>query len=129
MPLAGCNCPASEESAEYCRDTGADLESHGSRPVTRDLTQGTAWVISMTRSHAAQFRSRFGAGYSGSSGVLGAPGIHLGGIVHSPEVEEVPDPYGGSAANYRVVCDQIRHLLDGWESCFSELAQMKDESR
>jgi len=126
---ASVGLPASTPSAAYGLATGAPLEEHRSRPVSPEVARNAAWVIGMTRSHAALFRSRFGAGYPGMIGVLGAPGVDLGRMAHSPEVEEVPDPYGGSDEKYRVVCEQIRTLVGRWEPWFRELAERKDELR
>lgn len=118
--------PASPESAAYAQATGADLVEHRSQPVSAEILQGTSWVIGMTRSHAALFRNRFDSRYSGGIGVLGAPGVDLGPGNPSPNVEEVPDPYGGSPETYHQVCDQIRRLLAGWEPFFKELAHRKE---
>lgn len=112
--------PASLESAAYGRITGADLEGHCSRPVSAGILTDTSWVIGMTRSHAAIFRSRFGEGYSGGIGVLGAPGVDLNRRAHSTDAEEVADPYAGSVDMYQRVCEQIRHLLEGWEPYFKD---------
>ncbi len=118
--------PASSDSAAYGRATGAGLDDHCSRPVSEDILTDTFWVIGMTRSHAAIFRSRFGSGYSGGIGVLGAPGVDLNRRTHSAEAEEVSDPYGGSVETYQAVCDQIRRLLAGWELYFKDPAARKE---
>ncbi len=118
--------PASPESAAYGKDTGADLDSHCSRPVSAGILSDTSWVIGMTRSHAAIFRSRFGEGFPGGIGVLGAAGVDLNRRTHSMEAEEVADPYGGSVDNYQTVCEQIRRLLAGWEPYFMDPAARKE---
>jgi len=123
---ARCGLPASLESAAYAKAIGADLEGHRSQPVSADLLRGAFWVICMTRSHAALFRNRFASHHCGGIGVLGAPGVDLGPLDHSPETEEVPDPYGGSPDTYHKVCDLIRRLLAGWEPFFKELADRKE---
>lgn len=114
--------PASPESAAYAAATGASLADHRSRQVSVDDLPAVGWMIGMTRGHAALFRSRFASGYRGSIGVLGAPGVDLGLLTHSPDVEEVPDPYGGAPSTYRQVCGQIRRLLSAWETVFNELS-------
>jgi len=118
--------PASSESVAYGKATGADLDEHCSRPVSAGILTDTFWVIGMTRSHAAIFRSRFGPGFPGGIGVLGAAGVDLNRRTHSAEAEEVSDPYGGSVENYQVVCDQIRRLLIGWELYFKDPAARKE---
>ncbi len=117
---------ASLESAAYGKDTGADLGEHCSRPVSVGILTDTSWVIGMTRSHAAIFRSRFGEGFPGGIGVLGAPGVDLNRRAHSVEAEEVSDPYGGSVETYQTVCEQIRRLLVGWEPYFKDPAARKE---
>lgn len=112
--------PASLESRAYGRRTGVPLDDHCSRPVSAEILSGTSWVIGMTRSHAAIFRSRFGGGYHRGIGLLGAPGVDLNLRAHSTDVEEVADPYGGSADTYHTVCEQIRRLLTGWEPYFRD---------
>ncbi len=118
--------PASADSVAYGKATGAGLDGHCSRPVSAGILSETLWVIGMTRSHAAIFRSRFGGGFSGGIGVLGAPGVDLNRCTYSTEVEEVADPYGGSVETYHAVCEQIRRLLAGWEPYFKDPAARKE---
>lgn len=114
--------PASLSSAEYAAGRGLSLAGHSSRPVTRTILADTAWFIGMTRSHAAIFRSRFGAVYGGAIGILGAPGFDLAARRESPEVEEVDDPYGLSRQQYFRCGDQITRLLSGWRDVFGAAA-------
>lgn len=118
--------PASRESAAWVESAGLSLAGHCSRPVSPDVLADTAWVIGMTRSHAAIFKSRFGRVYHGSIGVLGAACVDLGLLDHSPDAEEVADPYGGTADEYDFACRQIASLLAGWEPCFRGLAVRKE---
>lgn len=115
--LAGL--PASRSSVAYAAQLGLSLADHRSQPVTPALLADTAWVIGMTRSHAAIFRSRCGVAYAGAVGVLGAPGVDLARVRHSPSVEEVDDPYGQSPAVYTACGDQIDRLLNGWADTFT----------
>ena len=123
---AGSGLPASSHSAVYALETGTSLVDHRSRRITPEILDNTAWVIGMTRSHAALFRSRFGMIYDGGIGILGAPGVDLARRAHSPSCEEVSDPFGGSAAVYQLACEQIRRLLEDWEPVFREIADRKD---
>ncbi len=123
---ARAGLPASSESQAYGRATGASVEGHCSRPVSAASLADMAWVIGMTRSHAAIFRSRYAGGYHGRVGLLGAPGMDLNRRVCLPDVEEVSDPYGGGAKTYQEVCEQIRRLLAGWEPYFKDPAAWKD---
>ncbi len=106
--------PASDGSLKVARDAGLDLSGHRSQPVAADILADTQWVIGMTRSHAAIFRSRFAGYYSGPIAVLGAPGIDLSQGTSSPDCPEVDDPYAGDQAFYEAVGKQIRQLVQQW---------------
>jgi protein-tyrosine-phosphatase len=112
---------ASSGSCRFVEELGLSLAGHGSRPVALDELAETAWVIGMTRSHAAIFRSRFRAHYRGRIGALGAPGLDLGAMAHSPVLDEVDDPYGHSDATYTATGVKIRTLLESWRPFFEEL--------
>ena len=114
------------KTAEWVEADGLSLAGHCSRPVSTDILDDVSWVIGMTRSHAAIFKSRFGDAFQGNLGVLGGSCVDLGRVKHSPESEEVSDPYGGSAADYDIVCKQIVRLLADWEPCFRGLAVRKE---
>lgn len=113
--------PASRASVQYVADHMASLVGHRSQPVTAALMADTAWVIGMTRSHAAIFRSRYGRHFQGAVGILGLPGFDLARDRHSPEAEEVNDPYGMAYEHYAACGDQISRLLDGWQMTFTQL--------
>lgn len=115
----GGKLPASAGSLMVAQSHGLSLMAHTSCPVTADLLEGTTWVIGMTRSHAAIFRSRFKGYHKGAVGVLGAPGIDLSQMTASPQCEEINDPYGDSDAAYIAAGEQIRRLVQGWEAEFS----------
>jgi protein-tyrosine-phosphatase len=114
---------ASTESARFVQQMGLSLEGHVSRPVTADELARTAWVIGMTRSHAAIFRNRARGIYTGAVGVLGGPGLDLSRLDHSPEVEEVDDPYGQSQACYDDCGRQIHRLLQDWRPTLESLSE------
>jgi len=110
--------PVSAGSLLVASRHGLDLGNHRSKPVSLDLLQDAAWVIGMTRSHAAIFRSRFRGHHQARIGVLGAPGVDLTGQKASPPCEEVDDPYGQSDHIYTAVGDQILRLVQGWGPVF-----------
>ena len=111
--------PASESSLQVAREHGLDLDNFWSRPVSHDLLQDTCWVIGMTRSHAAIFRSRFRGCHEASVGVLGAPGVDLSAVKASPPCEEIDDPYGDSFETYQRAGQQIKGLLQQWAATFA----------
>lgn len=117
---------ASEGSCAYVAGRGLSLTGHQSQPVTAGMLGGAAWVIGMTRSHAAIFNSRRGRIFKGRVGVLGAPGVDLSEPGFSPAAEEVADPYGMPDEAYRQTGDQICRLLEGWEPVFRAMARAKD---
>ena len=121
--------PASLESAAWAEASGMSMAGHCSQPVSTGILTDTLWVIGMTRSHAAIFKSRFREVYQGSIGVLGAACVDLALRDHSPDAEEVSDPYGGTAEEYGLVCEQITRLLADWEPCFRGLAVRKELKR
>ncbi len=114
--------PASGSSTQYATSRGLSLADHRSQPVSADLLASTAWVIGMSRSHAAIFRSRYRGAYKGHVGILGAPGLDLASGGPSPAVEEVNDPYGLPSENYFACGDQIHRLLPGWAPIFKALS-------
>lgn len=124
-PLEGC--PASQGSVEYVEERGLSLDNHVSRAVDPVELKTTAWVIGMTRSHAAIFKSRFGKVYSGRIGVLGAPGLDLARETHCPDLEEVDDPYGMSRDRYFETGRQIERLLETWKPEFTRLSEMESK--
>ncbi len=106
--------PASDGSFQVAAEHGLSLEKFHSRPLTLDLLANTQWVIGMTRSHAAIFRSRFSGYHEAAVGVLGAAGVDLSLLPSSPPCEEVDDPYGESFDSYRAAGNQIRRLVLQW---------------
>ncbi len=120
LQVAG-ESPASEGSCRVAITYGLDLSGHLSRPVSRAMLLDMEWVIGMTRSHAAIFRSRFQDQYEGKIGILGQPGLDLTGVEHSVPCEEVGDPYQGGEDEYAAVGEQIRRLVQQWVPVFGTL--------
>lgn len=111
---AATDQPASDEARAVAAEMGADLSGHRSRPVDARLLAETDWVIGMTRSHAAIFRSRYGGHFRGRIGILGEPGVDLARCETPATAEEVADPFGAELENYRAVGGQIDRLLTIW---------------
>ena len=112
---------ASRGSSLFVSEQGLSLAGHASRPVALEELADTAWVIGMTRSHAAIFKSRYRGHYRGRIGVLGAPGLDLAELAHSPVVDEVDDPYGHSDVTYAATGRKIQNLLESWRPTFEKL--------
>ena len=113
--------PASTFSVQYAAAQDASLVDHRSQPITPDLLAPTSWVIGMTRSHAAIFRSRYGGVFTGAVGILAAAGVDLTRQTYSPDSEEVDDPYGMTEQRYAACGDQIHRLLLEWRPTFTNL--------
>ncbi len=111
--------PASLGSQEFAREHGSDLSEHSSRAVSLDLLAQVDWVIGMTRTHVALFKSRFGEFYDGKIGLLGLPVEDLTQAHGTPSAEEVNDPFGGAPEAYGAMGRQIVRLLAGWEEVFT----------
>jgi protein-tyrosine-phosphatase len=117
--------PASRLAAAWAAGRGLDLGDHASQAVGAGLLADAAWVIGMTRSHAAIFRSRWGRVYAGAIGVLGAPGVDLARRTHTPDdTVEVDDPFGQDQAAYVACGGLIDRLLDGWAATFGALTRL-----
>ena len=112
---------ASQSSAEFVATFGLSLADHASRGFLPEELVQCDWVIGMTRSHAAQFKARFGPLYGGKIGVLGAPGFDLARQPFSPSMEEVGDPFGRPRDRYFETGQQIQRLLGGWRETFEQL--------
>lgn len=111
--------PAAEGSQVVARAAGLDLSGHLSRPVTAGLGPDVLWVIGMTRSQAALFKSRFGQVYDGKIGILGAPGCDVSRTRFSPDCPEVADPYGQGPEVYARMGRQIQELVQRWFPVFT----------
>lgn len=119
----------SSGSVAWASRRGLDLAGHRSRQVTAARLAGVAWVIGMTRGHAALFRSRMPSDFPGKVGYLGALGFDMAGGAPSPEGDEVEDPYGGSQEDYDAACGKIQRLIEGWAPVFAGLSQAQQGDR
>ena len=111
--------PASPGSQEIAREYGADLSEHSSRALSHELLVPVDWVIGMTRSHVALFKSRFAGLYDGKIGLLGVPAEDLAWAHGTPSSEEVADPFGGTPMAYGAMGRQVSRLLTGWAEVFA----------
>jgi protein-tyrosine phosphatase len=91
--------PASRHAVDVMADSGADLGSHESQPLTESLVRQADIILTMTASHRAALLAQF---------------PEAGGRVAllSPDRRDVIDPIGGSLETYRACASQIReHLI------------------
>lgn len=106
---AGRGEPAAREAVAVAADLGADLTGHASRPASADLLAQADCLVTMTRSHLAALRERFGP-------LPLRPRLLCG-------ADDLPDPIGGDEAVYRACAQTILAHLDGL------LAELAPEER
>jgi protein-tyrosine phosphatase len=96
--------PAARPAVEVAAEMRADLAAHRSRPVNPELLAGATDVVAMTAGHVAMLAARFPH--------LGPPAVLLGGA------DDLPDPIGGDADEYRacarVIAGNLDRLITGW---------------
>lgn len=88
------NAPASRFAIEAVRELGCDLENHRAKPLTQALLKQADLVVCMSPGHAAVARQL----------APQANVVLLG--------DGVPDPYGGSLADYRQTAKAIIAALE-----------------
>ena len=96
--------PASDLAVRVAAEAGLDLHTHRARAVTRDMVEGAALVLAMTRAHAEALRRLAPAA---------APRVHeLCDYAEVAAPGGVADPVGGDLAAYRGCLQEIRHLVE-----------------
>ncbi|MBK7771806.1 MAG: hypothetical protein IPI48_15140 [bacterium] len=123
--------PASAEACAIARERGLDLEGHRSAPVDARAVADAAWVIGMTRMHAAVLRARLSPQWPGRVGLLGAPGLDwrtsdvsstAPGLTEQDIADpDIADPWRQDLATYRRTGEQIDAGLAAWAEVFREL--------
>jgi protein-tyrosine-phosphatase len=121
--------PASAGALEVARERGLDLSGHRSAPLDAAATDGAAWLIGLTRAHAALLRARLSAEWPGRVGLLGLPGRDWrAGATPATDVSggagadpDVADPWRQDLEAYRRTADHIDRLLAEWADVFCEL--------
>ncbi|MCX7819032.1 MAG: hypothetical protein N2652_07500 [Kiritimatiellae bacterium] len=96
--------PPSSASIEVMRELGVDISGHRTRPLTAELVERAAWIITMTGAQAAEITERF-------PGVTGR--VRRLGSFRVGDAGDIPDPLGGPVESYRQVRDEIdRCVMD-----------------
>lgn len=115
--MTGSGSPAAEHARRLAAERGLDLGSHRSSVLTPDLLAMSDLVLGMTGRHVDALRPAMpGADIHLVTAFL--PGDH-------PLADaEIPDPFGGSPADYAATWDRleiaIEALLDRLEAGASE---------
>lgn len=138
--------PASVEARAVARERGLDLEAHRSAPVDAAAVAQAAWLIGLTRVHAALLLHRVSARWPGRIGLLGAPGrdwrrdgplvvakgsgepaIADPGLADPDFADpDVADPWRQDLDAYRRTGERIDRCLASWAEVFCELCLRKD---
>lgn len=121
--------PASAGALEVARERGLDLSGHHSAPLDATVTSGAAWLIGLTRAHAALLRARLSPAWPGRVGLLGEPGRDWRAEgASATDVSggdgadaDVADPWRQDLDTYRRTADHIDRLLAAWADVFREL--------
>lgn len=119
--------PASDAARAAAGERDLELADHRARTVEDALLAQADWLIGMTRSHAAQLKTRLCTDFSDEGsrpriGLLGCANQDLSGCP-VPMAEEVADPFGEPLDAYRTTIEQCTRLLRPWEATFSGQAK------
>jgi protein-tyrosine-phosphatase len=133
--------PASAGARAIARERGLDLDGHRSAPLDAAAVADAAWLIGLTRVHAALLHHRVSAEWPGRVGLLGAPGRDWrrdGPLVVTPgggnaelvdpdnDGPDIADPWRGDLETYRRTSDRIDRRLALWAEVFCGLRSRKD---
>jgi protein-tyrosine phosphatase len=99
--------PATLEAIEIARSMGADLGSHRSRPVMRDLVFQADYLVAMTQGHVQSLVSRF-------------PYEARNAQLLCPEGHDIPDPIGYDMPVYLDCAKLLKKLLEPWVNKWCE---------
>jgi len=91
--------PATPHALSVAAEVGVDLGAHRARSVIAEIVEGADRVYVMTRAQGE------GLAYLGSD-VAGRVALL------DPSGEEIPDPYGGDLAAYRLARDHIAAAIE-----------------
>ena len=98
--FAGAGAPVSENSVRALAQQDIDISQHLSRPVTLAAIAALDRVYALTRSHLDALRAALPPGADRHCDLL------------DPEGRDVPDPIGGSLADYEETRDRIRAAIE-----------------
>ncbi len=133
--------PASVEARTVARERGLDLDAHRSAPVDAAAVAEAAWLIGLTRTHAALLLHRVSAEWPGRIGLLGAPGRDWrrdgpleatpgsgDGVIAHPDIADpdIADPWRQDLETYRRTADRIDRWLAAWADVFARIRSRED---
>ena len=119
--FTGNGMVASQPAIEVLREQAIDLTPHRSRVVTKDLIDAATLIVVMTASHAAELKRRFPEAQDRIYLLKSFdPGCDGG---------DLPDPLGGTKAQYRTIRDEIEATLPDLILYLKSYAGGQDEDR
>lgn len=95
--------PASGPAVEVLSEIGIDLSSHRSRHVTNEIVQSAELIVTMTKAHADEIKTRFP---QAADRVFTLKSFDPGA-----RESDVPDPIGSSSTVYRKIREEIEEAL------------------
>ena len=96
--------PPTPEAVQAAAECGADISGHRVRSMTDALAFSATLLVGMTSDHAAELRARF---------PFAADKVRMLGDYGPTSIHDIPDPFGGSLADYRSCIRAIRSCLIG----------------
>lgn len=100
---------ASRFAKEAVRECGGDLSRHASRAVSRDMLQAAGVIVAMEQAHL----DLLAGAAPGIRGRLFKIRAFESPAAAGPPAPDLPDPYGGTLADYRRCRDIIRRAMPG----------------
>ena len=119
--FTGNGMAASQPAIEVLREQAIDLTPHRSRVVTKDIIDAATLIVVMTRAHAAELKHRFPEAQDRIYLLKSFdPGCGGG---------DIPDPLGGTIAQYRTIRDEIEAAMPDLILYLKSYADEQDEDR
>lgn len=119
--FAGNGMAASRPAIEVLREQAVDLTPHRSRVVTKDIIDAATLIVVMTSTHAVELKRRFPEAQDRIYLLKSFdPGCGGG---------DIPDPLGGTIAQYRTIHDEIEATLPDLILYLKSYAGEQDEDR
>jgi protein-tyrosine-phosphatase len=119
--VAGNGMAASQLAIEVLREQAIDLTPHRSRVVTKDIIDAATLIVVMTATHAAELKRRFPEAQDRIYLLKSFdPGCGGG---------DIPDPLGGTTAQYRTIRDEIEATIPDLILYLKSYAGEQDEDR
>jgi len=119
--FTGNGLAASQPAIEVLREQAIDLTPHRSRVVTKEIIDAATLIMVMTTTHAAELRHRFPEAQDRIY-LLKSFDPGRGG-------DDIPDPLGGTKAQYRTIRDEIEATLPDLILYLKSYTGEQDEDR